>query len=365
MAHQSYSMQARATKQLMAERAKRLQDALELRQPDRIPLNMAGRLPAGRLWRHHPPGAAGQRGQGPGTPGEVRAASSSRIPSSACSTAPRPSLALGDRMTKWPGYGLPANGSFQFDEHEFMKAEDYDAFLRDPSDWAIRTYLPRAFKELEGLQYLPPLGMFAFGHYNLGNLPMLATPPVAAAVAGAEQGHPGRRSRTAPTWASRSGAWPRWASRPPPWPARSPRRRSISCPTRCAACAASCSTCSAAPTSCWPPSASVLDFQLEFAISFAKATGLKGAFIPLHRGSDGFMSLPQFEKFYWPQLKEHDGHPGGQRHHAHRLLRGRLGPAAQVPDRAAQGQDGRLVPGAATSSRSKRSSATPCASWAA
>jgi uroporphyrinogen-III decarboxylase len=48
----------------------------------------------------------------------------------------------------------------------------------------------------------------------------------------------------------------------------------------------------------------VLDFQLEFAISFAKATGLKGAFIPLHRGSDGFMSLPQFEKFYWPQLKE-------------------------------------------------------------
>ena len=32
--------------------------------------------------------------------------------------------------------------------------------------------------------------------------------------------------------------------------------------------------------------------------------GLKGAFIPLHRGSDGFMSLPQFEKFYWPQLKE-------------------------------------------------------------
>ena len=32
--------------------------------------------------------------------------------------------------------------------------------------------------------------------------------------------------------------------------------------------------------------------------------GLTRAFIPLHRGSDGFMSLPQFEKFYWPQLKE-------------------------------------------------------------
>ncbi len=43
---------------------------------------------------------------------------------------------------------------------------------------------------------------------------------------------------------------------------------------------------------------------MEFAINLAKATGIPYAFIPLHRGSDGFMSLPQFEKFYWPQLKD-------------------------------------------------------------
>jgi uroporphyrinogen-III decarboxylase len=47
-----------------------------------------------------------------------------------------------------------------------------------------------------------------------------------------------------------------------------------------------------------------LKYQLEFAIGFSQATGLKRAFIPLHRGSDGFMSLEQFERFYWPQLKE-------------------------------------------------------------
>ena len=34
------------------------------------------------------------------------------------------------------------------------------------------------------------------------------------------------------------------------------------------------------------------------------ATGMKQALMPLHRGSDGFMSLTQFEKFYWPQLKD-------------------------------------------------------------
>jgi uroporphyrinogen-III decarboxylase len=47
----------------------------------------------------------------------------------------------------------------------------------------------------------------------------------------------------------------------------------------------------------------VLRFELEYAIGFSRATGINASFIPLHRGSDGFMSLPQFEKFYWPQLK--------------------------------------------------------------
>jgi uroporphyrinogen-III decarboxylase len=48
----------------------------------------------------------------------------------------------------------------------------------------------------------------------------------------------------------------------------------------------------------------VLEIQLEHAVAFARATGLRFAFIPLHRGSDGFMSLAHFERFYWPQLRE-------------------------------------------------------------
>jgi uroporphyrinogen-III decarboxylase len=47
----------------------------------------------------------------------------------------------------------------------------------------------------------------------------------------------------------------------------------------------------------------VSKFQLDYAISLAKSTGINSSFIPLHRGSDGFMSIKQFEKFYWPQLK--------------------------------------------------------------
>ena len=48
----------------------------------------------------------------------------------------------------------------------------------------------------------------------------------------------------------------------------------------------------------------VSQIQVEYAIALSKATGRKTAFFPLHRGSDGFISLPMFERFYWPQLKD-------------------------------------------------------------
>jgi uroporphyrinogen-III decarboxylase len=35
-----------------------------------------------------------------------------------------------------------------------------------------------------------------------------------------------------------------------------------------------------------------------------KGDMVRGGGAPLHRGSDGFMSIPQFEKFYWPGLKK-------------------------------------------------------------
>ena len=162
----------KSTEQLLAERSKRLQDAIELKQPDRIPINM----PAGYLLAEY--GGITHREQQDNLAKAQELLEKFALefePDSVMGlfNSPRPSLALGDRMTKWPGYGLPDSGSFQFNEHEFMKGEDYDEFLRDPSDWAIRRYLPRAFKELEGLQYLPPLSLFSFGHYFLPNLPLL------------------------------------------------------------------------------------------------------------------------------------------------------------------------------------------------
>ncbi len=42
---------------------------------------------------------------------------------------------------------------------------------------------------------------------------------------------------------------------------------------------------------------------IHSAVSMCRQSGLKGVSIYLHRGSAGFMSEKQFEKFYWPCLK--------------------------------------------------------------
>ena len=48
----------------------------------------------------------------------------------------------------------------------------------------------------------------------------------------------------------------------------------------------------------------VKDIMVQHALATARATNIFNAGLPLHRGSDGFMSLAQFEKFCWPQLKD-------------------------------------------------------------
>ena len=48
----------------------------------------------------------------------------------------------------------------------------------------------------------------------------------------------------------------------------------------------------------------LLPQTVETAVSVAKRSGNPRVFMALHRGSDGFMSLKQFETFYWPTLKK-------------------------------------------------------------
>ena len=65
--------------------------------------------------------------------------------------------------TKWPGHGLPDDASFQqFVEGEYMKEDEYDIFMDDISDYCLRYYLPRT------LGALAPFARFSPTPFILG-----------------------------------------------------------------------------------------------------------------------------------------------------------------------------------------------------
>ncbi len=287
--------------QLFAERSRRLQDAMQLKQPDRIPiqLNMGYMLAEmyGVTRQEQHENAEKEQEM-------LEKAAAYFQPDSLLGVFNNPaaSLAVGDRMTRFPGHGLDPNGSFQFVEGEYMKAEDYDAFIEDPADWSIRKYWPRVFSELEGLALLPPLGLAAFGHYGLFQLGIFKAPPVAKALQALAKAVEAQASADARTMnssqrlAALGFAPPTFAGSIAEAPfdfmsdtLRGMRGIMLDIHRR--------------PDKLLAAMDKVLRFELEYAVNFSRATGLNACFIPLHRGSDGFMSLAQFEKFYWPTLK--------------------------------------------------------------
>lgn len=288
--------------QLCAERNQRVMDALQLKQPDSIPL-MIG---TGYLLAEMGGVTKQELYENPQKTQELLEQAAHMFQPDLIFGAwhtPKPSMLLGDRMTKWPGYGLGPNGSFQFFEQEFMKAEDYDDFLEDPGDWAIRVYTPRVFSNCEGLAHLPPLGMFLYGYYNTLNYTVLTLPPVVSAI---ETLYKAAQANV--EWLNQSFA-------------SAQRMASLGFPPfmlLANLCEAPFDFMSDTlrgmrgifldmmriPDKLLAAEEKVARFQVKFVKSAVAANGIPYVFIPLHRGSDGFMSKAQFEKFYWPQLKD-------------------------------------------------------------
>jgi len=61
------------------------------------------------------------------------------------------------RMLKLPGLGLPDDAPmYQFVEGEYMKADEYDLMMMDPTDYNLRVMLPRSSPFFEPFQRLLP-----------------------------------------------------------------------------------------------------------------------------------------------------------------------------------------------------------------
>ncbi|MFC2038215.1 uroporphyrinogen decarboxylase family protein [Chloroflexota bacterium] len=212
-----------------------------------------------------------------------------------------PTLEILDyRQLVWPGHGGKSDTVYQFVEGEYMKVEEYDEFLFDPSDFLLRKFLPRGWGALEPLSKLRSLS-WAWYTRSAAYMAPFGTPEVAGALE--ELVKAGQESQKMIAKAVEligdleALGFPRQfvASAYAPFDfigdfLRGTRGIMLDMFRN--------------PDKLLAAIDKVTPMMIEQAISAPRTAGSNRVFIPLHKGLDGFMSAEQFKTFFWPSLKK-------------------------------------------------------------
>jgi hypothetical protein len=216
-------------------------------------------------------------------------------------TYPGRALEMTDyKLYKWPGHGLGENvNSYQFVEGEYMKVGEYRAFIDDPTDFMMRTVLPRHFGMAEALQSTVALSSIYGRPLNI--IHPFAKPEVRAAFqAFMEAGIEWEKwqkymtqlvnDMTAAGFASFRGGM---ATAPFDIIGDSLRgtQGAILDMYR-------------NPDIVLEALAKITPIMIKHTIDSVNASGGFMVTFPLHKGDDVFMNDKQFAKFYWPTLKQ-------------------------------------------------------------
>jgi hypothetical protein len=206
---------------------------------------------------------------------------------------------LGFRMYAYPGHGMSSDGlGFQFLEGEYMRADEYDAFIRDPSDFWLRTYLPRAFGVFEPLASLQSLtGIVEINSMQLWPLasPQMESMLERLLAAGKElrryQGVIAAEESRVAAHGFPPSARSLFAKAPFDTLGDTLRgtREVIMDMFR-------------QPDRLLEALDVVADLTISSVLGSAGSDSV-GVFFPLHKGADGWMSEEQFLRFYWPTLR--------------------------------------------------------------
>jgi hypothetical protein len=204
------------------------------------------------------------------------------------------------KQMQWPGRQLGPDVPFQFVEGEYMKVEEYDHFFSDPMDFLVRKYWPRISGSLKGLEKLTSFQNFT--HYmGLGAFGVFSLPEMQEALdtlrkAGQEAERLGSYSQRFEEKLKEEG-FPTQGGANAQAPfdllgdfLRGTKGLMLDMYRR--------------PDTVVKACEKLLPLEIQRGINSAKRTNSKLVFIALHKGLDGFMSLEQFKKFYWPTLRE-------------------------------------------------------------
>ncbi|HSW58462.1 MAG TPA: uroporphyrinogen decarboxylase family protein [Dehalococcoidales bacterium] len=204
------------------------------------------------------------------------------------------------KLYAWPGHGLALNGEgYQFVEGEYMKASEYDDFIRDPSDFWIRTYLPRCFGAFEPFRMFGSATTIIESVAGIAMIP-LATPQMQATLAKLmEAGKElGKLLMLVGEFAGRGAAlgYPGFSFvfGKAPFDTLGDTLRGTQGIMK---------DMYRQPDKLLKAIDMVTEITINTLVSQANSTGAQIAMFPLHKGADGWMSQKQFDTFYWPSLK--------------------------------------------------------------
>ncbi|HSW58375.1 MAG TPA: hypothetical protein VLH15_08240, partial [Dehalococcoidales bacterium] len=208
---------------------------------------------------------------------------------------------INPKSMTWPGHGTSPHHTHQAVEGEFMLAGDYDVFLSDHTDFILRSYLPRLCGVMEPFSDLPSFSSQGYGYFlSLTLAEAMIRPEMADAIAKMQQ-----VGKELQKWRPKMEAFNREIEVDLGIPVYTPLR--------------ALAPFDAISDHLRGMRGSMLDMyrQPDKVVAACErilkrmVSGLKPAApgkntrvgIPLHRGSEGFMSIKQFETFYWPTLK--------------------------------------------------------------
>jgi hypothetical protein len=206
------------------------------------------------------------------------------------------------KLYSWPGHGVPPEQSYQANESEYMKADEYDVLIDDPSNFFTSIYLPRVFGKLEGFKMLPALtGILEIYGVAFNFIPF-GLPPVQATYnalfeAGAE----------ALKWAGAIGAFNaeiNGAGFPGLWAGGYSKAPFDVIGDTLRGTRGIMLDMYRQPYKLIKAMERLTPLMIKMGVGAAKMSGQPIVFMPLHKGADGFMSDEQFRKFYWPTLRE-------------------------------------------------------------
>jgi len=288
---------------LYAEREARVRDAIELREPDRVPIFLYS-----TFWQALDAGMTCEQAMYDyDRLGEAARRSVLELEPDAY-VLPHFMLALGPtmeimdyRQLQWPGHnGVDPNVSFQYLDKEYMKADEYDDYLLDPTGFYLKKYLPRVAGVYEAFRKLPDFpGLFytRVVHSTAAyDDPDVRQAFETLARAGAEMRTMlGKAMALAKELAESGFPLAISASGGAPFDLLADYLRGSK----------------GAMLDMFRNKDKLLaamDKAAQFIpramIDSASRSPCKTVFIPLHWGLDGFMSPEQFETFFWPSLRK-------------------------------------------------------------